>query len=121
MALTANLMGNGMPSGQARALGFSTEVTGLTATGTTSADALQLTGGVNQFDTVASGTGCILASDTGLQAVINNGANAILCYPGTGKKINNGTATTGSYSVANGKTALFITAGGLRFIATLST
>jgi hypothetical protein len=112
-------MGVGVPAVQATRLGFADEATGLTAAGTTNADAFQCTGGVNQFSTVTSGAGCILPS-AALSAVINNGANAILCYPGTGKQINNGTVTTGSYSVAAGKTAFFITAG-LRTIATLST
>lgn len=121
MALTKSLMGLGMEANKASSLGFiGDEATSLTATGTTSSDALQLTSGINQFGTVASGTGCILPSQGGMAAVINNGANALLVYPGTGRQINNGTATTGSYSVANGKTAIFIHAG-LRWLATLST
>lgn len=121
MPLTSNLMGDGMPGPSARALGFAAEVTGLTAAGTTSADALQLTGGVNQIATCANGAGVTLPSGTGFAAVINNGANACLVYPGASKQINNGTASTGSYSVAAGKTALFVSAGGSRWIATLST
>lgn len=121
MSLQKNLMGDGMPGPLARALGFADESTGLTSTGTTVADALQLTGGVNQIATCNSGTGVILPSQGGIAAVINNGSNACLVYPGTAKQINNGTATTGTYSVANGKTALFVSAGASRWIATLST
>lgn len=122
MALAKNLMGLGMPAELSSALGFAgDEVTGLTATGTTSADALQLATGVSQISTCASGAGVILPSQGGMKAVINNGANACLVYPGTGKQINNATASTGSYSIAAGKTALFVTAGYARIIATLST
>jgi hypothetical protein len=121
MALTKSLCGLGLPVYQALALGFGDEATGLTAAGTTSADALQLTAGVNQISTSASGAGVALPTQGGMVAVINNGANACLVYPGTtGMQINNATATTGSYSVAAGKTAVFIHAGN-RWIATLST
>lgn len=122
MPLTKNLIGEGMPPQLASALGFAgDEATGLVATGTTSADALQLVSGVNQIATCASGAGVILPTAGGFKTVINNGANACLVYPGTGKQINNATATTGTYSIAAGKTALFVTAGALRTIATLST
>lgn len=121
MSLAKNLMGLGLPPLQAMALGFGgDEVTGLTAAGTTSADALQLATGVSQIATCGSGAGVTLPSQSSLMAVINNGANACLVYPGSGRQINNGTVSTGSYSVAAGKTAFFITAG-LRVIATLST
>lgn len=122
MSLANNLMGLGMSPLQASALGFiGTEVTGLTATGSTSADALQLASGVSQMSTVAASTGVILPASGGLAAVINNGANTLTVYPGAGRQINNGTVSTGGYSIAAGKTALFITAGGVRWIATLST
>ena len=123
MALTSALMGLGMPSQHANLLGFGTTATGLVGAGTTNADALQMAAGVNIFATVASGAGAKLPSDplVGMVAVINDGANALLVYPGeTGGQVNNATATTGSYSVANAKTAVFIRAG-LRWIATLST
>jgi hypothetical protein len=123
MALTSSLMGVGMPSQQASLLGFGETASGLVGAGSSSSDALQLTAGVNIFATVANGSGAKLPSGplVGMVAVINGGANALLVYPGeTGGQINNATATTGSYSVANGKTAVFIRAG-LRWIATLST
>ena len=120
MPLTKSLTGLGMPIYQALALGFGDEATGLSGTGSTSADALQLTAGINVFSTVNSGTGATLPSQGGMVAVINGGSNALLVYPGSGMQINNGTASTGSYSVANGKTAIFIHAGG-RWLATLST
>lgn len=121
MSLQKNLMGHGLPGPLAQALGFSDEVTGLTATGTTVADALQLNGGVNQLSTCASNAGVILPSATGMAAVINNGVGTCLVYPGTAKQINNGTATTGTYGIAAGKTAMFVSAGASRWIATLST
>jgi hypothetical protein len=123
MPLSSDLMGVGMPPAQAVQLGFGSTATGLVAAGTSSSDALQLTAGVNVFATVASGAGAKLPSDpsVGMVAVINGGANALLVYPGqTGGQVNDATATTGSYSVANAKTALFVRAG-LRWIATLST
>ncbi len=121
MALVASLIGVGMPPEHASRLGFGPEATGLVGAGSASTDALQLTAGVNVFATVGSGTGATLpGSVSGCVAVINGGANALLVYPGTGLQINNGTASTGSYSVANGKTALFFHAGG-RWLATLST
>jgi hypothetical protein len=122
MANSSELMGLGTPPLVAQMLGFGTVSGTLTAAGTTSADALQLTNGVNLFGTVASGAGAKLppASGAGPVAVINGGANAVLMYPATGEQINNGTATTGTYSVANAKTAIFFPAGN-RWIATLST
>lgn len=121
MAQTKSLMQLGMPAELAAALGFfGTEATNLTATGSASTDALQLTAGVNVFGTVAASTGCTLPNQGGLIAVINGGSNALLVYPGTGKQVNDGTVSTGGYSVANGKTAMFVKAGS-RWIATLST
>lgn len=121
MALVASLMGVGMPAEHANRLGFGSEATGLAGTGSASTDALQLTAGVNVFSTVNSGTGATLPSNAGgFVAVINGGSNALLVYPGSGMQINNATVSTGSYSVANGKTAMFVHAGG-RWIATLST
>lgn len=64
---------------------------GLTATGTTQADAYSLTAATNAFTTVASGTGAVLSSDaTGgdSQLVYNGGANALKVYPPSGQKMN---------------------------------
>lgn len=123
MPTTLELMGIGFPAQQAGLVGFGAEATGLTGAGSASTDALQLTAGINIFSTVASGTGCTLPTNdqfNGSVAVINGGSNALLVYPGTGKQVNNETATTGGYSVANGKTAIFIRCGS-RWLATLST
>lgn len=123
MPSTLELMGLGVPAQQAGLLGFGADSGTLTATGSSSTDALQLTAGINIFGTVAASTGCTLPTNdqfNGIVAVINGGANALLVYPGTGKQVNNGTVSTGGYSVANGKTALFIRSGS-RWLATLST
>ena len=123
MATTSDLIGLGVPPRQAQRLGFGATTSSLTATGTTSADALQLADGVNIFSTVAASTGAKLVSalNAGRNVIVNGGANALLVYPATGEQINNGTVTTGTYSIAAGKTALFETAGPLRWVATLST
>ena len=65
--------------------------TGLTATGSTSADAYEVTFAKNAFSTVSSGTGAILDSDAApgdSQLVYNGGANALRVYPPTGAQIN---------------------------------
>ena len=64
---------------------------GLTATGTTQADAYVLAAASNAFSTVASGTGAVLYSVTvagDSQMVYNGGANALKVYPPSGEKLN---------------------------------
>ena len=65
--------------------------TGLTATGTTKADAYEVTTGSAEFTTVASGTGAILSSKATAgddQWILNVGANPLNVYPTSGAKIN---------------------------------
>ena len=109
MATPSELMGLGLPAMQAKALGQSKSAT-LTAAGTTATDALSVTDGALYFGTVASGAGAKLppASGASITAVYNGGANALLLYPATGEQINNGTATTGTFSVTNAKTAILV-------------
>jgi len=123
MATATDLAGLGLPPLVAERLGFGGTTSALVGAGTTSADALQLASGVNIFATVASGSGAKLvsANQAGPNAIVNGGANALLVYPATGEQINNATATTGTYSIANGKTATFWPAGPGRWVATLST
>lgn len=63
--------------------------TGLTATGTTRADAYAITKTQNEFTTVASGTGCILpANAAGADITIwNQGADTLNVYPVAGAQI----------------------------------
>lgn len=63
--------------------------TGLVATGTNQATALQLSAQWNEVDTIAAGTGVLLqALQPGQsQAVFNEGANALNVYPPPGFKI----------------------------------
>ena len=92
------------------------------STGSTNADALQLSAVVNQVSTAASGTGVILPPlEPGASVfVMNSGANALLVYPGTGFQINALTATTQGFSVASGGRAQFIAFTSTRWGAILS-
>lgn len=62
----------------------------LTATGTLQSDAYAIVYAVNEFTTVASGTGAVLpASNTGMSVTIyNGGANPLKVYPHSGASIN---------------------------------
>lgn len=113
MSLKSELMALGIQPGAANQLGVDTPNTALTGAGTVSTDALLLTSGVSQFTTVASGSGARLppAAGQGPFLIVNGGANALLVYPASGEKINYGTATTGTFSVTNAKTALFYPIG----------
>lgn len=79
--------------------------TGLTATGTTAANALPLSAVVNVVATTAASTGVILPpAEAGAQVVVfNNGANALTVYPQTGSTIDAGA----SVSIATGKERIF--------------
>jgi len=60
----------------------------LTATGTNQATAYSMTASINQFTTVAAGTGCVLTAGP-QQTVYNGGANPLTVYPNTSARINN--------------------------------
>ena len=73
-------------------IGTAPSAESLTATGTTQATAYTVLAEVNRFSTVASGTGAILDSTKGrgeVQAVFNDGANALRVYPPVSGEINN--------------------------------
>ena len=96
MAIPTRLMGAGLAALAA------TEVCGsvadsLTATGSTNADALQLSAVINRVTTAAASTGVrlMLPEPGSAVVVVNSGANALTVYPGTGAAINALTATTG--------------------------
>lgn len=121
MPIPSRLTGSGVAS-QAAVNICGDVATGLTATGTTNADALQLSAVVNHVGTTASGTGVILPPlEPGASVfVINSGANALLVYPGTGFQINALTATTQGFSVASGGRAQFIAFTSTKWGAILS-
>lgn len=121
MTFKVNAMGLGTSAGQAGAIIGGANV-GLTATGSTQADALPITASNSQYTTVGSGTGAILPSymQPGDHCrVFNNGANALLVYPTTGAAINNGAANAG-FSVAANKSAQFFMLSSTLFGVTLS-
>jgi len=95
---------------------------GLTAAGSTNANALQLGAAINRVTTAASGTGVKLPLPTPGDriTVVNSGANALLVYPGTGATINALTVTTGGFSVAAGGRADFIGTSNTNWFAVLS-
>lgn len=110
MARDRELTGLGIPPLVAKMLGSTAPVTGLSGAGTSQSDGTALTSNFSVFSTVASSSGAVLpaAGAQGPYMVVNDGANALLVYPSTGQKINNGTATSGSFSVTNAKSAIFI-------------
>lgn len=110
MARDREFTGLGTAPLVAKMLGSTAPVTGLTGAGTSSQSAaLALTSNFSAFSTVASNSGARLpaAGNQGPYMVVNGGANALLVYPATGEKINNGSAN-GSFSVTNAKSAIFI-------------
>lgn len=78
---------------------------GLTATGSTAADALQLSAVVSVVATTASSTGVKLPpAEAGAQIVVfNNGANSLTVYPQTGSTVDGGA----SVAIATGKERIF--------------
>lgn len=79
--------------------------TGLTATGTTVSDALQLSAVVNVVATTASSTGVKLppAEAGAMVTVFNNGANTLTVYALTGSTVD----ASASASIATGKERIF--------------
>jgi hypothetical protein len=121
MALLQELIGAGTPPLQTQGI-MGSVANGLTATGTTNADALQLGNAINRVTTTAIGTGVKLPIPNPGESVlvVNSGANALLVYPGTGVQINALTATTGGFSVAAGGRALFVGVTNAFWFAVLS-
>lgn len=121
MAIPTRLMGSGFAAMQA--VNVCGDVTdGITAAGTTNADATQLNSAINRVTTTALNTGVrlMLPESGSMVVVINSGANALLVYPGTGAQINALTATTGGFSVAAGGRALFVGTSSANWFAVLS-
>lgn len=120
MSTQNELMAAGMPWGQAVQIGQNPG-TGLVAAGTTKAGALVLAAQANVFVTVSSGKGASLPNASGAPniAIYNGGSNALLVYTGNSLDVINALSAGGSFSVTNGKSALFTPAAN-RWIANLS-
>jgi len=111
MGSVRTMMGAGVPAAAAVAIGTGTFATGISAAGTTNADATQLSADFNVVTTAATNAGVKLPDvEVGSQVVVVNGGVAapMRIYPGTGYQINNDTATTGFASLGAKKAAIFI-------------
>lgn len=110
MSLISELMSAGLQARAAALIGQDAAVTGLSGAGTSSqANATVITSRFSVFSTVAANSGAILP-ERGVVFIVNSGANPLLVYPPVGGNINNG-STNASFSVTNGKTAMFISNG----------
>lgn len=121
MSLQTDLMGMGVPFGAAVAAANFTQVstpsytvaTGLTAAGTTIADALQLASLINVVGTTAASTGVKLPANVGVgQFVIvqNNGANALNVFPHSASGTLNGGSAGAAVTTAAAAGALIFRA-----------
>lgn len=92
----------GIPAEAASFLVSQPVYTGLTATGTTIADAYQLKEGISVFGTVDSGTGAKLpACGIGQPVIVQNlGANNLEVYPPTASGIINSASAGGAITLA---------------------
>jgi hypothetical protein len=97
--------------------------TGLTAAGTTIADALQLAAAINVFGTVAASSGAKLIAGVGRgnPIVVRNGTatNAVAVYPATSTGTINGGSAGAAFSVAATKSAVFYPHGSDNWTAVL--
>lgn len=120
MAIPSRLLGSGI-SPQASVNLCGDVATGLTATGTTNADALALSAVINNVTTTAASTGVKLPPFESGSAVFvaNQGANALLVYPPASGQINALTVITGGFSVGAGKSAWFIAVNGTNALSLL--
>ncbi len=108
MTFPSRLMGAHFASLQATEV-IGNSATGLTATGSTVADALQLSASVNAVATTASGTGVKLPPcEAGAMCVVNNaGAQTLTVYP-NGTNTVDGTTTA---AIATSRGAVFFGTG----------
>lgn len=118
-------LANEVRSGQWLGGAMSTVAGGLTAAGTTNANALVLSSDadLHTITTAGAGTGAILSAPSGAGdevVVFNRGANAVLVYPQAGGQINALTATTAGFSVAAGGRCVFVCHDGVNWMAFLS-
>ena len=102
MAFPSRVQGAGQSGGATTAICGDVS-SNLTATGSTAADALQLSAVVSRVGTAASGTGVKLpAAEAGAMMVIrNDGANTLTVYPATGGTINGASSDSIAAAKAN--------------------
>lgn len=95
--------------------------TGISAAGTTNADATVLSASMNIVSTTAASTGVKLppVERGAVIEVFNQGANALLVYPPSTAKIDALTTTTGGFSVGAGKAARFRAVSGTQLYSML--
>ena len=110
----------GLPAGVINSLNGTT-ATGLTATGSTQATALNLPAATNVFSTVAASTGAILnpGSPGDVIDIYNGGANTLTVYPPVGGTINNLSANTG-LALATVKSGKYVCRDSINFFSILS-
>lgn len=91
------------------------QVNGITATGTTQDDAIQVSGDINVITVCASGSGIRLpVPQAGVMTrivVVNKGANALLIYPHVGGYLNAGVINAASSLAADGAVDLASSSG----------
>lgn len=104
MPFPEHLMGLGTPGLTASAMAGG-GTTGLVATGSTSADALQLSASWNTITTSSASTGVILPKVSGgFGGIRNDSGQTITVYPPSGSTVN---AAASSVTLATAKTMLF--------------
>ena len=121
MALAKNIMKGGWSAGNAKAVNGNV-ATGLTAAGTTRADALALSADTNVIGTAAASTGVSLPScEIGDSCeVYNGGANTVIVYPDAyANQINAITAGSG-FNLATNTSSFCRKITATRWIAFLS-
>lgn len=106
MPIPSRVLAMGNSGGAVQAI-CGTGATGLTATGSSATDALQLSADWNEVATTAASTGVKLPpTEAGaVVCVYNRGASTLTVYPATGSTINNGAS---SLSVTTTTRVLFI-------------
>ncbi len=112
MALTKNLMGSGLPGQLATQLGET--INSITGVGTSqSSGPVCAPFSTNILTTASSQTACTLPSPSqgspvgDRVTVYDNTSTAGIVFPDTGSTIDNGTATTGSVSIAQNRGRVF--------------
>jgi hypothetical protein len=123
MALTKDLVGSGLHTSQAAAIGGSL-ATGIVAFATGGqASATPLSAGINIIATCATGGDSVLlpvSSSVGDEVFIrNNGAASCNVFPRTGGAINGGSANA-ALALANGKTGIYKAISGTDWIAVVT-
>lgn len=123
MSTQKDLMGLGTPAEAALRLGWPA-IEGVSAAGTTAADATVLKKGQRLvFMTATGADGLKLPADAELMVpyiIHNTSGSTGLIYPPTDGRINSGTATTGTLSMATLKTAIFWRGSPTHWVAILT-